>query len=91
MLCRIRSLRLPYARAARQGRVEPHRSFLDGVVERQPDVDPAGGDRFSRRHSSIGYLSPIDYERLHPANPVAHQPAAVLAQGDEVRLTRFSA
>jgi|HubBroStandDraft_6_1064221.scaffolds.fasta_scaffold359406_3 hypothetical protein len=31
-----------------------------------------------RRHSSIGYLSPIDYER-HAANPDAHQPAAVLA------------
>src|SRR5271157_1754679 len=32
-----------------------------------------------RRHSSIGYLSPIDYERLHAANPDAHQPAVVLA------------
>jgi putative transposase len=32
-----------------------------------------------RRHSSIGYLSPIDYERLYAANPDAHQPAAVLA------------
>jgi hypothetical protein len=32
-----------------------------------------------RRHSSIGYLSPIDYERLHAANPDAHQSAAVLA------------
>jgi len=35
-----------------------------------------------RRHSSIGYLSPIDYERRHqPAAvvPDAHQPAAVLA------------
>ena len=32
-----------------------------------------------RRHSSIGYLSPIDYERHHAANPDAHQPAAVLA------------
>ena len=31
-----------------------------------------------RRHSSIGYLSPIDYER-HAANPDAHQHAAVLA------------
>jgi transposase InsO family protein len=31
-----------------------------------------------RRHSSIGYLSPIDYER-HAANPDAHQAAAVLA------------
>jgi hypothetical protein len=31
------------------------------------------------RHSSIGYLSPIDYERLHAANPDAHQSAAVLA------------
>ena len=31
-----------------------------------------------RRHSSIGYLSPIDYER-HTANPEAHQSAAVLA------------
>jgi putative transposase len=35
-----------------------------------------------RRHSSIGYLSPIDYERRHQAAtvvPDAHQPAAVLA------------
>ena len=35
-----------------------------------------------RRHSSIGYLSPVDYERRHqPAAvvPDAHQPAAVLA------------
>jgi hypothetical protein len=35
-----------------------------------------------RRHSSIGYLSPIDYERRHqPAAvvPDAHQPAVVLA------------
>jgi len=35
-----------------------------------------------RRHSSIGYLSPIDYERRHQAAavvPDAHKPAAVLA------------
>jgi putative transposase len=35
-----------------------------------------------RRHSSIGYLSPINYERRHHAtagNPDLHQPAAVLA------------
>jgi putative transposase len=35
-----------------------------------------------RRHSSIGYLSPIDYERRHQAMvvvPDPHQPAAVLA------------
>jgi hypothetical protein len=35
-----------------------------------------------RRHSSIGYLSPIDYERRHHAaavNPNAHKPATVLA------------
>jgi Integrase core domain len=32
-----------------------------------------------RRHSSIGYLSPIEYERRHAVNPNAHQPAAVLA------------
>ena len=32
-----------------------------------------------RRHSSIGYLSPVDYERRHAANPDAHQPAVVLA------------
>jgi putative transposase len=34
------------------------------------------------RHSSIGYLSPIDYERRHQAAavvPDAHQPAVVLA------------
>jgi hypothetical protein len=32
-----------------------------------------------RRHSSIGYLSPIDYKLRHAANPDAHQPATVLA------------
>jgi putative transposase len=35
-----------------------------------------------RRHSSIGYLSPIDYERQHHAaavTPDARQPAIVLA------------
>jgi transposase InsO family protein len=35
-----------------------------------------------RRHSSIGYLSPIDFERQHQAtavDPGAHQPAIVLA------------
>ena len=35
-----------------------------------------------RRHSSIGYLAPIDYERRHQAvavGPDPHQPAAVLA------------
>jgi hypothetical protein len=35
-----------------------------------------------RRHSSIGYLSPIDYEHRHQAAAVdadAHQSAAVLA------------
>jgi putative transposase len=35
-----------------------------------------------RRHSSIGYRSPIDHERQHQAaavDPDAHQPAAVLA------------
>ena len=35
-----------------------------------------------RRHSSIGYLSPIDYERQHHAtalDPDARQPAVVLA------------
>jgi hypothetical protein len=35
-----------------------------------------------RRHSSIGYLSPVDYERRHHAtavDPDARQPAVVLA------------
>jgi putative transposase len=32
-----------------------------------------------RRHSSIGYLSPVDFERRHAANPDAHQRAVVLA------------
>ena len=35
-----------------------------------------------RRHSSIGYLSPIDYERRHQdaaVNPNAHKPATVHA------------
>ena len=41
-------------------------AFIEGFYNRR------------RRHSSIGYLSPIDYER-HAANPDAHQSAAVLA------------
>ncbi len=39
-----------------------------------------------RRHSSIGYLSPIDYEHRHQVtagDPDAHQPAAVLASGKD--------
>jgi hypothetical protein len=32
-----------------------------------------------RRHSSLGYLSPIDYERGHARDPGTRQPAAVLA------------
>ena len=32
-----------------------------------------------RRHSSIGYLSPVDYERRRAGEPDAHQPAVVLA------------
>jgi putative transposase len=39
-----------------------------------------------RRHSSIGYLSPIDYERRHQAtavDPDAHQPAVVRAGTEE--------
>ena len=32
-----------------------------------------------RRHSSIGYLSPVDYERQIAANPGPRQPAGVLA------------
>ena len=32
-----------------------------------------------RRHSSLGYLSPIDFERHHAAKPGAHQHAVVLA------------
>jgi hypothetical protein len=34
-----------------------------------------------RRHASLGYLSPVDYERRHQAAVRAdpHQPAAVLA------------
>ena len=34
-----------------------------------------------RRHSSLGYLSPVDYERRHEkqaVDPGAHQPAVVL-------------
>jgi putative transposase len=45
-------------------------AFIEGFYNRR------------RRHSSIGYLSPIDYERRHHAlavDPDAHQPAAVLA------------
>lgn len=32
-----------------------------------------------RRHSSIGYLSPVEYERRLAAGPDPHQPAGVLA------------
>jgi putative transposase len=32
-----------------------------------------------RRHSSIGYLSPIDFERHLASSPAAHQHAVVLA------------
>jgi putative transposase len=42
----------------------------------------AGFYNLRRRHSSIGFLSPIDYERQHCAtavNPDARQPAIVLA------------
>jgi putative transposase len=45
-------------------------AFIEGFYNRR------------RRHSSIGYLSPIDYERRHHAlaiNPDALQPVAVLA------------
>jgi hypothetical protein len=44
----------------------------------------AGGEGFynpRRRHSSIGYLSPIEYERRHQVtavDPDARQPAVVL-------------
>ena len=44
-----------------------------------------------RRHSSIGYLSPIDYEHRHDAATVdrdAHQPAAVLAAVKDGRFLR---
>ena len=45
-------------------------AFIEGFYNRR------------RRHSSIGYLSPIDYEHRHHAlaiNPDALQPVAVLA------------
>jgi hypothetical protein len=44
-----------------------------------------------RRHSSIGYLSPVDYEHRHHASTVdrdAHQPAAVLAAVKDKRFGR---
>jgi len=41
--------------------------FIEGVYNRR------------RRHSSIGYLSPVDYEYLHAADPDPQQPAVVLA------------
>jgi putative transposase len=45
-------------------------AFIEGFYNRR------------RRHSSIGYLSPIDYERRHhvlAVDPEAHHPAVVLA------------
>jgi hypothetical protein len=52
-------------------------------MRKQRSAGPATADRQGwRRHSSIGYLSPIDYERRDQAAavvPDAHQPAAVLA------------
>ena len=44
-----------------------------------------------RRHSSIGYRSPVDYERQHQAtavDPDAHQPAATLAPVKDSRCAR---
>jgi Radical SAM superfamily/4Fe-4S single cluster domain len=44
--------------------------FLDQLNEVRPAL---------KSPLSIGYLSPIEYERRHAVNPDAHQPAAVLA------------
>jgi transposase InsO family protein len=61
-------------------------AFIEGFYNRR------------RRHSSIGYLSPVDYERRHHAlagDPNAHQPAVVrvgteewLRQGANQRMPR---
>jgi len=42
-------------------------AFIEGFYNRR------------RRHSAIGYLSPIDYERQQAARPGSHQAAVVLA------------
>src|SRR6516225_544914 len=54
------------ARTTKSPTDSPEEAFIEGFYNPR------------RRHSSIGYLSPIDYER-HTANPDAHQAAAVLA------------
>jgi hypothetical protein len=65
-----------------QPRDAMHRQWLS--LRRQQYCGSCGVEFYNprRRHSSIGYLSPIDYERRHHAAAVdrdAHQPAAVLA------------
>jgi hypothetical protein len=65
-----------------QPRDAMHRQWLS--LRRQQYCGSCGVEFYNprRRHSSIGYLSPTDYERRHQAaavGPDAHQLAAVLA------------
>src|SRR6266481_710182 len=74
--------------------MQGRRSGSSSALAPQPTFEPVSNKRPPwckavegfynprRRHSSIGYLSPIDYEHRHHAATVdrdAHQPAAVLA------------
>jgi putative transposase len=43
-----------------------------------------------RRHSSLGYLSPVDYERGHARDPGTRQPAVVLASPASIGRRRSS-
>jgi len=61
-------------RASRQA---PVQDASRGAARGVPFIEGFYNPR--RRHSSIGYLSPFEYERRLATNPDAHQSAVVLA------------